>query len=373
MTRRILLLLLFLPVAAHAQAPQYVEREQNIHPPGSGQQGLDVLEVYADRPGRHPLVVLTHGSSPDPAKHATVTPWAQLPQALWFAQRGYVAIVVVRSGYGRSGGVQDVSYGGCKPGDYITPGRHAAADLRAVMHYAQTLPEVDGSTMISVGVSTGGYAQVALSADPPPGLKTAISFAGGRGGDDHEDICNLPALLQAFAAFGKDAQAHGGLPMLWIYAANDHFFDPAAAAQFRAAYTGSGGQVQFVAAPAFRDDGHYLFEAVTPWSDAVAAYLREHDLLPLGDTVLPGPQLPPLAAPPGLSDSGQQGWQRFLLAGPYSAFARGTTGGWDYAAGQFTQQMADEKALEGCSKHVQPPKSCQIVARTPVPPPAVKP
>jgi dienelactone hydrolase len=155
--------------------------------------GLDVLEVYADRPGRHPLVVLTHGTSNQEPERMHLTPWAQLGPAMWFARRGYVAIVVVRKGYGRSGGERDGTHGGCfsRNGSFEEAGEASAEDLKAVIKFARTLPEVDGDTVVSAGVSTGGFAQAALVADPPKELRAAISFAGGRGGDGHEHNCNL--------------------------------------------------------------------------------------------------------------------------------------------------------------------------------------
>jgi hypothetical protein len=103
-----------------ANAPQqtpslsYDEKEMWAPSPGAFPHGLDVLEVRADRPGRHPLVVLTHGTSNKEDERMHVTPWSQLGQAMWFARRGYVAIVVVRKGYGRSGGERDSNKGGCR-------------------------------------------------------------------------------------------------------------------------------------------------------------------------------------------------------------------------------------------------------------------
>jgi dienelactone hydrolase len=47
-------------------------------------------------------------------------------------------------------------------GSFEEVGEASADDLRAVMTMAQRLPEVDGETMLSVGVSTGGFAQVAF-------------------------------------------------------------------------------------------------------------------------------------------------------------------------------------------------------------------
>ena len=82
--------------------------------------------------------------------------------------------------------------------------------------------DVTTQGMIAVGVSTGGFATVALTSDPPPGLAAAINFAGGlhrasltgtgiRNGRDEA------ALVDAFATLGRSSRT----PMLWIYAEND--------------------------------------------------------------------------------------------------------------------------------------------------------
>jgi hypothetical protein len=63
---------------------------------------------------------------------------------------------------------------------------------------------------------------VALTAQAPSGLVAAISFAGGRGSRDDDDVCNPDGLVQAFATFGKTSR----VPMLWVYATNDLFFGP---------------------------------------------------------------------------------------------------------------------------------------------------
>ena len=89
----------------------YIEREFRMEAPDSFPNGLDVLEVYINRPGKHPLALLTHGTSSTPAERRKVTPWAQLSQAIWFARRGYVALVIIRRGYGTSGGRQDSGAG----------------------------------------------------------------------------------------------------------------------------------------------------------------------------------------------------------------------------------------------------------------------
>jgi dienelactone hydrolase len=348
--------------------PRYIERERMVAVPQAGPRGLDVLEVYVDAPGRHPLAVLTHGSAVDHAEHAHVTPWAQLNQALWFARRGYVVLVVVRKGYGRSGGMEDGHFGGCgSHGSFEESGEASADDLRQIIYSAAKLPEVDAATVLSVGVSTGGFAQVALSADPPKGLKAAISFAGGRGSDGKEHNCDLGALVGAFHGFGKGAAKHGAVPMLWVYSENDHFFPPSMAVKFDEAYRKGGGADEFVMAPPYGDDGHHLYGHPDAWPVQVTSFLKVHGLLPLGDSVLQLPAVPDVPAPLELHGRGLEGWKRYLAAAPFKAFAATPEGFWGDSYGQFDQAIADHDAVEHCRKAAGAKgNECQVVARTPV-------
>jgi len=116
---------------------RYVEREFRLPAPNSFPNGLDALEVYVDTPGKHPLALLTHGTSDKQEERMQLTPWSQLPQALWFARRGYVVLVIIRRGYGTSGGKQDGARGGCRAGgSFQEAGEAAADDLRAAVSYA---------------------------------------------------------------------------------------------------------------------------------------------------------------------------------------------------------------------------------------------
>lgn len=355
------------PAASTTYSPagtvHYIEKEMFVPVPNSFPRGLDVLEIYAERPGRHPLVLLTHGTSNKEEERQHVTPWAQAQQALWFARRGYVAIVIARKGYGHSGGERDGAHGACSGGgSFREAGDRSAEDLRQVAKWASTQPGVDAGTIVSAGVSTGGFAQVALSADPPPALKAAISFAGGRGGDGKEHNCDLGALLGAFHEFGKEAAKHGSLPMLWIYAQNDHWFPAQQATQFEAAYQKGGGLDQFVLAPPDGEDGHHLYSHVEAWSATVETFLRAHNLLPLGDEVLPPPAAPNVPPPSGLHEKGEEAWKRFLAAAPYKAFAMTGSGSYGYSTGMFGQQLADDEAMDRCRKAAGP-SPCQLVAR----------
>ncbi len=103
--------------------------------------------------------------------------------------------------------------------------------------------------MIAIGHSTGGLAVVGLTSDPPPNLVAAISFAGGRGHGSSPpgQVCAPDVLINAIAGFGK----HARVPMLWVYAVNDHFFGPELAEELYRAYTGSGGLTTLVQPPPF--------------------------------------------------------------------------------------------------------------------------
>jgi dienelactone hydrolase len=350
-------------VVAEASTPSRWSEREFMMPVRGAMQGIDVLQVEVERPGKHPLAILTHGTAADRADRATVTPWLFLPQAIWFARRGYVVLVVVRKGYGRSNGDQDGKFGGCQTGgrgSFIEAGEDSAEDLRAAAKYAEEkLPEVDAGTVVSTGVSTGGFAQVALTADPPSGLKAAISFAGGRGGDGKEHNCDLGGIVSAFQHFGKKSR----IPMLWIYSENDHWFPPAMAHKFDEAFRAGGGTDQFVMAPPYRDDGHGYYYDVAGWTPVVEDFLRGHDLLPLTN-LLPAPPVPDVVPPAGLTDRGQAAFRTFLIMGPSKAFATNGAEGWGMSFGQFDQGIADKKAVENCARNVHGQGRCSVVART---------
>jgi dienelactone hydrolase len=349
-------------MAGAASAPTllaqgYVEREIKIPWIEAAPNGLDALLVYVDLPGKHPLVVLTHGSARNKQDHALVTPWQQLPQALWFAQRGWVVLVVVRRGFGRSGGEEEVTRGGrCPDTDYEAADAYAADSLRAAIEYARTLPAIDDRKIVVAGVSTGGMTSVALTANPPRGLVAGINFAGGRGSKADHDVCNEGDLVGTYKAHGK----HSRVPMLWIYAENDKFFWPELAKKFDAAFKAGGGQDEFVLAPPDGDDGHHLFSHIEAWSDTVDAFLKQQNLAPLA-SLLPEVQAPNVPPPAGLGETGLQAFHRYLIYGPHKAFAvSGTAFG--YSNGRITADDARQKAYESCQHAAKVKGSCAVVS-----------
>jgi dienelactone hydrolase len=287
-----LLHVLVLPLIAQ----DLVERQLRIPAPGAGKNGLEATmvlpaEVRPGDPGPHPLALINHGAPRDGSKRRTMSPRDMLPQAREFARRGWTAVVVMRRGYGDSGGdfAEDAHACSRNP-EYYRSGMESAKDLRAAIAYLSKLPEVDPTRIVSVGRSAGGFATVALTSDPPPGLVAGISFAGGRGSQAKDEVCNSAELINAFRDFGRKSR----VPMLWVYAQNDHFFSPQLAAEFYRAFTGAGGTAQFVTAPSFGEDGHALFSSDgTPiWAPMVDAFLQSQNLV-LRKTPSALPEPPP--------------------------------------------------------------------------------
>jgi dienelactone hydrolase len=317
---------------------------------------LEALVVRPDDGARHPLAVLSHGAPREAGKRPDMHPRSRIAEAREFARRGWVAVVAMRRGYGLSEGDYAESSGRCDSPDYERAGRASAEDIRAVIAAMAARPYVDASTVLGVGQSAGGLATVALTADPPPGLVAAINFAGGRGSSAPDQVCSADRLVAAFGVFGRSSR----VPMLWVYADNDHYFGPALAQRFHAAFTAAGGQARFVAAPAFRDDGHGLFskDGIPLWTRTVDDFLAERRLTQI-DKPMPMPTRTDVAFPRGLDAEGRAAFLAFLDAPTHKAFATSPSGAWGWRSGRRDAETAAAEALESCSRHSRTP--CSVV------------
>jgi dienelactone hydrolase len=323
-------------------------------PLGGDLGGLEALLVRPSEPGRYPLALIAHGSPRSGADRPNMTPLSMLPQALEFVRRGWAAVIVMRRGYGSSDGGWAESFGTCDNPNYIASGLAGAADLKMTLEFLSHRPDLDPTRMISVGVSAGGFVTTALTADPPPGLVAAISFAGGRGPLEDDHVCRPDRLIDAFAAFGKRSR----IPMLWVYAENDHFFGPALAQQLKAAFTNAGGSVDFIGAPAFGEDGHGLFSpaGIQEWTPYVETFLRQQNLT-MRATPLQLP-LPAVTAPKVLGSNGQKAFAAFLVDAPHKAFALAPDGSFGWKSGMRTVDMARAAALKFCQQNG---KTCSVM------------
>jgi dienelactone hydrolase len=237
-----------------------------------------MLRPYDDR--RHPLAVINHGMTTEADERREMRPDDMLPQAIEFVRRGWAVLIPMRRAYGKSGGhfSEDITGTYCGSLGFEDEGRAAAEDIKEAIRLVAAKPYLDMSKIISVCVSGGGYATVALTADPPPHLVAGISFAGGEGSSHQGMYCSFSELVQSFAHFGR----HSHVPMLWVYAQNDHFFGPGQARDFAQAFNAAGGSADLQIAAAFEDEGHYLFgsSGVPIWTKYVDDFLAAHHLEP---------------------------------------------------------------------------------------------
>jgi dienelactone hydrolase len=304
-----------------------------------------------------PLALLTHGSPREGDARRRMSAAHLSFQAEELARRGYLAVVVMRRGFGTSQGSWKESSGRCEAADHERAARESARDLRAALQVLLARPDVDGSRAIAIGQSAGGIGTLALAADPPLELKAVVNFAGGRGSRAPHDICREDRLLAAYAALGKTAR----VPSLWIYSENDTFFGPTLAQRMFAAYSAQGGTGELNLLPAFAEDGHALFvrrRGGSQWRPLLDDFLRRHDL-PTWDAPPHEPPVAQLAPPAELASSLLQHWSRYLDASDFKAFAISPTGRFAWRSGHYERRAAAAAALEACGL-----QSCRLYSET---------
>jgi dienelactone hydrolase len=274
----------------------------------SGRSSVE-LEAIVLRPDDrlpHPLAVLNHGSPRNTNDRPKMSPYGMWAQAVAFARRGWVAVAFMRRGYGGSGGEWAETYGSCSNPDYATAGRAGASDIAAVAKFMATQPYVSKGKWISVGVSAGGFAAVALTADPPRELAAAISFAPGRGSTGPDAVCGEKQLISAFAQYGKTSR----IPLLWVSAENDHFFGQRLTSQLTGAFSNAGGNVTYIKTSSFGTDGHELFcaaDGIPVWSPIVDRFLMSNSLA-LSEKLI-DVRSPDVPVPSGLNIRGREAFQ----------------------------------------------------------------
>lgn len=318
---------------------------------------LEVLVVRPKAAGRYPLAILTHGTprNPDLSIIRSMSVMAYAFQAEDFARRGYVAVVVMRRGYGGSDGGFEESMGTCNSTNYPGAAENTVRDLRAAIEALKKRPDVDPQRIIAVGESSGGFGVLALSAKPPEGLRAVVNFAGGRGSSGPNFVCQEQQLVWVFGEFGKTSR----LPTLWIYSQNDQFFGPDLARRLHAAFIAGGAGAEFIGAPAFGRDGHGLFMAKAGrahWWGPVDRFLLRADL-PTWNAAPNEPAVPDYPPPAALSDRGKDAWNSFLQGSDHRAFAMAPDGRFGWRIGRRTLDEAKAEALKFCGR-----PDCKVVA-----------
>jgi dienelactone hydrolase len=265
-----------LAALAHA-TDRDATREEIIRIPTVG--GVSIIATVMRPPGeqRRPLAVINHGSPADSSQRPQMAPPRHEPLSSWFVERGYVVVLPLRRGYGDTGGEWAESYGDCDEPDYYTAGLRGAEDIQATLDLMRKQRYVLSDRSIVVGLSAGGWATLALSSRNPRGVAGMINFAGGRGGhqtlaDGRIGNCKTGELVKAAGKYGATAR----VPTLWIYTANDSFFEPSLARRMFDAYNAAGGKGTYRPLGAFGSDGHNLAGSdggVAIWQGPVAEFL----------------------------------------------------------------------------------------------------
>ena len=207
-----------LPNESVVRVPVQVDLEN-----GGQARGELVVTVFTPQgEGRHPLMVISHGRAGDAAGRAN---WAArvCDGGPLFHRR--------RFRRGRAGAAGLRRHRRSRPGKQrplrrpaLTPMfNRAASEIAQVIEAMARRPDVDPANVVALGQSVGGGSTVALAAAGPAGVRAAINFAGGSGGDPVKSPgkpCGPERLQETYAGYAATTR----MPMLWIYTENDLYW-----------------------------------------------------------------------------------------------------------------------------------------------------
>jgi dienelactone hydrolase len=230
---------------------------------------------------RRPVVIVNHGTSDATRLSVSMPIYYWLSK--WFVERGYVVVLPQRRGHGATGGPLAESVGTCSDPDHVKSGQVAADDIEAVVEFMSRQPFAAPNEIVVAGVSTGGWASLALASRNPAHVAAVINFSGGRGGHAggrRNAVCGEDRLIEAAGAFGRTAR----VPTTWIYAENDSYFGPELATAMASAWKAGGGPVDIHILPAYGDEGHEIVndqEGSTLWGPLLDRFLLDHRSAPV--------------------------------------------------------------------------------------------
>ncbi len=235
---------------------------------------LEALIVkQAGRRGKLPLALINHGKPSGLLRMSRVRAERYIPVARDFAMRGYLAVAIVRRGFGRSDGPIPVSLN-CSSKQIMPRFDSGADDISAAVASLAGRPDADTSRVVALGVSAGGGAALALAARNPAWLKAVVNISGGL---RFPRCSKADLLVSTFAIMGMRSKT----PALWFYAENDSLFPPALVYRLHEAYLDAGGNVQRMRVSKIRRDGHRLFTDLSgrrKWLHQTASFLRDQGL-----------------------------------------------------------------------------------------------
>lgn len=234
----------------------------------------------AETPQR-PLVVINHGTSSATRLSVAMPVYYWLSR--WFVDRGYVVVLPQRRGHGATGGPLAEAIGNCSDPDHARSGEIAADDIEAVVDFMASQPFVRPQSTVVVGISTGGWASLALAARKPSNVAAVINIAGGRGGyagGKPNNVCAERRLIDAVSAYGRTAR----VPTLWLYSENDSYFGPKLAKAMADAWRSAGAEAELHILPAYGTEGHDIANdraGWDVWGEVADRFLGTHGTPPV--------------------------------------------------------------------------------------------
>jgi dienelactone hydrolase len=303
----------------------------------------------ADAKGKLPVAIIAHGKPNSQGRALDYRADMYASHLKDFAQRGYLAVLVLRRGFGSSDSGSQVRVS-CKSTSLVERFESDADELDAALDQVAKRDDADVDRIIAIGVSAGGAAVTALSTRKTKGLLGVINVSGGL---RFQSCPKEDALVDAFKEFGKKSK----IPNLWIYARNDSLFGPELVGRMQSAFLDGGADVKLVMLEPGRTDGHRIFarpDARVQWLPHMDAFLRQLNL-----PTWKREDIDAAMEKLGAKDPSRSFVEGYIWGPSERALAKQKSGTYMYRAfGARTLDRAREVALKGCEKKGS---SCEIV------------
>ena len=239
------------------------------------EQKITVTIWRDDAIKKAPYLLFNHGRAGTDQERGKFGRSSEKRNSEYFASKGFTVILPTRIGYGVSGGPDADYSGACGNKNYLEARKAGIDQSKQVLNHVFDFSYIDRTKGIVVGQSVGGFTTIGLSAENISGLKGAINFAGGDGGDpikSAEKPCGDYLIKDTFAKYG----ASNKVPTLWLYSVNDKFWGEQLPKDWFAAFQKAGGKGQFISLPAYKEDGHSIFRGdLNAWKNYFEKFIKE--------------------------------------------------------------------------------------------------
>ena len=239
------------------------------------EQKITVTIWRDDSVKKSPYLLFSHGRAGTDQERGKFGRSSEKRNSEYFVSKGFTVILPTRIGYGVSGGPDADYSGACGNKNYLEARKVTIDQSKQVLNRVFDFSYIDRTKGIVVGQSVGGFTSIGLSAENIPGLKGAINFAGGDGGDpikSAEKPCGDYLIKDTFAKYG----ALNKVPTLWLYSVNDKFWGEQLPKDWFAAFQKTGGKGQFISLPAYKEDGHSIFRGdLNAWKNNFEKFIKE--------------------------------------------------------------------------------------------------